>query len=56
MGQTVAEKIIAAHVVEGELKKGEEIGILFRTVLTAFFTMQVIDECLRSGCEQACYR
>jgi aconitate hydratase len=34
MGQTVAEKIIAAHVVEGELKKGEEIGIRIDQTLT----------------------
>ena len=27
MGQTVAEKILAAHLIEGELKKGEEIGL-----------------------------
>ncbi len=34
MGQTVAEKIIAAHLVEGELKKGTEIGIRIDQTLT----------------------
>ncbi|WP_417910762.1 aconitate hydratase [Candidatus Electronema sp. PJ] len=34
MGQTVAEKIIAAHLVEGELKKGAEIGIRIDQTLT----------------------
>jgi aconitate hydratase len=34
MGQTVAEKIIAAHLIEGELKKGEEIGLRIDQTLT----------------------
>jgi aconitate hydratase len=34
MGYTVAEKIIAAHIVEGELKKGAEIGIRIDQTLT----------------------
>ena len=34
MGHTVAEKIIAAHLVEGELKKGSEIGIRIDQTLT----------------------
>ena len=34
MGKTVAEKIIAAHLVEGELKKGEEIGLRIDQTLT----------------------
>ncbi|MCI5160397.1 MAG: aconitate hydratase, partial [Candidatus Electrothrix sp. AUS1_2] len=34
MGQTVAEKILAAHLVEGELKKGEEIGLRIDQTLT----------------------
>ncbi len=34
MGKTVAEKIIASHLVEGELKKGEEIGIRIDQTLT----------------------
>ncbi len=34
MGQTVAEKIIAAHLVEGELRKGAEIGIRIDQTLT----------------------
>jgi aconitate hydratase len=34
MGQTVAEKILAGHLVEGELKKGEEIGLKIDQTLT----------------------
>ncbi|WP_417913763.1 aconitate hydratase [Candidatus Electronema sp. JM] len=34
MGQTVAEKIIAAHLVEGEMRKGAEIGIRIDQTLT----------------------
>lgn len=34
MGQTVTEKILAAHLVEGELKKGSEIGIRIDQTLT----------------------
>jgi len=34
MGHTVAEKIIAAHLVEGELRKGAEIGIRIDQTLT----------------------
>ena len=34
MGKTVAEKIIAAHLVEGELKKGEEIALCIDQTLT----------------------
>jgi aconitate hydratase len=34
MGHTVAEKIIAAHIVEGELRKGAEIGIRIDQTLT----------------------
>ncbi|MCI5131516.1 MAG: aconitate hydratase, partial [Candidatus Electrothrix sp. EH2] len=34
MGQTVAEKIIAAHLLEGELQKGEEIGLRIDQTLT----------------------
>ncbi len=34
MGKTVAEKIIAAHLVEGELVKGREIGIRIDQTLT----------------------
>ncbi|MFH7321356.1 aconitate hydratase [Desulfurivibrio sp. D14AmB] len=34
MGQTVTEKILAAHLVEGELKRGEEIGIRIDQTLT----------------------
>lgn len=34
MGKTVAEKILAAHLVEGELKKGEEIGLRIDQTLT----------------------
>ena len=34
MGQTVTEKILEAHLVEGELETGEEIGIEIDQVLT----------------------
>ncbi len=34
MGQTVTEKILAAHLVEGELEKGREIGIRIDQTLT----------------------
>ncbi|MFC6836701.1 aconitate hydratase [Halomarina ordinaria] len=34
MGQTLAEKILADHLVEGELETGEEIGIEIDQVLT----------------------
>ncbi|MCF0141272.1 MAG: aconitate hydratase [Mogibacterium sp.] len=34
MGQTIAEKIIAAHLVSGEMKTGEEIGIRIDQTLT----------------------
>ncbi|ADH86405.1 aconitate hydratase [Desulfurivibrio alkaliphilus] len=34
MGQTVTEKILAAHLVEGELVKGQEIGIRIDQTLT----------------------
>ena len=34
MGRNLAEKIIAAHIVEGELKKGAEIGIRIDQTLT----------------------
>ena len=34
MGQTVTEKILAAHLVEGELVKGREIGIRIDQTLT----------------------
>ena len=34
MGQTVTEKILADHLVEGELEPGEEIGIEIDQVLT----------------------
>ncbi len=34
MGMTVAEKLIAAHLVEGNMKKGSEIGIRIDQTLT----------------------
>ena len=34
MGKTVAEKILAAHLIEGELKKGEEIALRIDQTLT----------------------
>lgn len=34
MGKTVTEKILAAHLVEGEMKRGEEIGIRIDQTLT----------------------
>jgi len=34
MGKTVAEKILAAHLVEGELNKGEEIALRIDQTLT----------------------
>jgi len=34
MGKTVAEKIIADHLVEGEMKKGQEIGLRIDQTLT----------------------
>lgn len=34
MGKTVAEKILAAHLVEGEMVKGKEIGIRIDQTLT----------------------
>lgn len=34
MGKTVAEKILAAHLVEGELRKGEEIALRIDQTLT----------------------
>lgn len=34
MGKTVTEKILAAHLVEGRLEKGEEIGIRIDQTLT----------------------
>ncbi len=34
MGKTAAEKILAAHLVEGELKKGEEIALRIDQTLT----------------------
>jgi aconitate hydratase len=34
MGKTVAEKILAAHLVEGEMKKGEEIALRIDQTLT----------------------
>lgn len=34
MGRTVAEKILAAHLIEGELVKGKEIGIRIDQTLT----------------------
>lgn len=34
MAQTITEKILAAHLVEGELKKGSEIGIRIDQTLT----------------------
>ncbi len=34
MGKTVAEKILASHLVEGELKKGEEIALRIDQTLT----------------------
>ncbi|MEA2113754.1 MAG: aconitate hydratase [Thermodesulfobacteriota bacterium] len=34
MGKTVAEKILAAHLVEGELQKGEEIALRIDQTLT----------------------
>ena len=34
MGYTIAEKIIKAHLVEGEMKKGEEIAIHIDQTLT----------------------
>jgi aconitate hydratase len=34
MGKTVTEKILAAHLMEGELKKGAEIGIRIDQTLT----------------------
>ncbi len=34
MGKTVAEKILEAHIVEGTLRKGEEIGIRIDQTLT----------------------
>ncbi len=34
MGKTVAEKILAAHLVEGELEKGEEIALRIDQTLT----------------------
>ena len=34
MGKTIAEKIIAAHLVCGEMKKGEDIGIRIDQTLT----------------------
>ena len=34
MGKTVTEKLLAAHLVEGNLQKGEEIGIRIDQTLT----------------------
>jgi len=34
MGKTVTEKILAAHLVEGQMEKGEEIGIRIDQTLT----------------------
>jgi aconitate hydratase len=34
MGKTVTEKILAAHVVEGQLRQGEEVGIRIDQTLT----------------------
>ena len=34
MGRTIAEKIIADHLVSGEMKVGEEIGIRIDQTLT----------------------
>jgi aconitate hydratase len=34
MGKTVTEKLLAAHLVEGNLLKGEEIGIRIDQTLT----------------------
>ncbi len=34
MGRTVAEKIIGAHLVEGEMVKGQRIGIRMDQTLT----------------------
>ena len=34
MGKTVTEKILAAHLVEGTMKKGEEIGLRIDQTLT----------------------
>ena len=34
MGQTLTEKILSDHLVEGELETGEEIGIEIDQVLT----------------------
>ncbi|MDD7295137.1 MAG: hypothetical protein PUG85_06945, partial [Oscillospiraceae bacterium] len=34
MGLTLTEKILKAHLVEGELKKGTEIGIRIDQTLT----------------------
>jgi aconitate hydratase len=34
MGKTVTEKILAAHVVEGQLRRGEEVGIRIDQTLT----------------------
>ena len=34
MGQTLTEKILSAHLVEGEMIKGSEIGIRIDQTLT----------------------
>ena len=34
MGQTLTEKILSAHLVEGEMVKGSEIGIRIDQTLT----------------------
>lgn len=34
MGMTIAEKILSAHLVDGEMVKGQEIGIKIDQTLT----------------------
>ena len=34
MGMTIAEKIISAHLVDGEMKKGQDIGLIIDQTLT----------------------
>ena len=34
MGHTIAEKIIKAHLISGEMKKGAEIGLKIDQTLT----------------------
>ena len=34
MGMTIAEKILAAHIVDGEMKQGTDIGLRIDQTLT----------------------